>query len=317
MTSTSNTHANLTLLPTLPATLDLSKYTLPQEALDRLRPMSEYSSGVIDRFEHPSKFMGKSFPWSKLSGLFGVRPHEVTVYSGYNGSGKSLILNQIMLHAAKQGERCVIVSPEMAADVTSFRMTKQALAGCGYNVGRARQFIQWTYNKIWIYDHLGKVDWRRVLALARYCAAELKITQIALDSLMKFGINSDDYNTQKQFLDELTVVCRDTGLHIHLVAHARKAASEDVRSAKMDIKGASEITDLADNVWTVWRNKPKEDEAGKESPDPAKLAAPDALFQCTKQRHGDGWEGKIGLDYDPASMSFVEPGTTPKPWNEI
>ncbi|MOA37333.1 hypothetical protein D3C78_1589130 [compost metagenome] len=47
-----------------------------------------------------------------------------------------------------------------------------------------------------------------------------------------------------------------------MVAHPRKADSDGAAPGKVDVKGAGEITDLADNVFAVVRNpNPKPDEA--------------------------------------------------------
>jgi twinkle protein len=47
---------------------------------------------------------------------------------------------------------------------------------------------------------------------------------------------------------------------VHLVMHSRKKEDEFAPPGKFDAKGTGTITDLADNVMTVWRNKKKEAE---------------------------------------------------------
>ncbi|MEX5606384.1 bifunctional DNA primase/helicase, partial [Pseudomonas syringae] len=69
----------------------------------------------------------------------------------------------------------------------------------------------------------GTVKAKMMLAVIRYCAEKLKVNHFVIDSLMKCGIGEDDYNGQKAFLDSLTSIARDTGIHLHLVAHSRKA----------------------------------------------------------------------------------------------
>lgn len=61
----------------------------------------------------------------------------------------------------------------------------------------------------------------------------------------------------------------------------------------MDIKGSGSITDLADNVFAVWRNK---DKAPNE---------PGAVLQCDKQRNGE-WKGKVPLWFDLSSFHYLE-----------
>ena len=75
----------------------------------------------------------------------------------------------------------------------------------------------------------------------------------------------------------------------------------------MDVKGTGALTDMVDNVFMVWRNKPKEEAVQKSTiGTPGKFAgAPDCILNCVKQRHGD-WEGKTGLFFDRPSLQYVE-----------
>ena len=137
--------------------------------------------------------------------------------------------------------------------------------------------------------------------MVRYCAKEKGITHFVIDSLMKCVSGEDDYNGQKEFVDELTSIARDNGMHIHLVHHVKKPADENHKPGKYDFKGTGAITDQVDNVIAVWRNKAKEKnrEAGKLVSD----QEPDALLICDKQRNGE-WEGRIGLFFDRESQQF-------------
>ena len=80
--------------------------------------------------------------------------------------------------------------------------------------------------------------------------------------------------------------------------HSRKLADEFSPPGKFDAKGTGTITDLADNVVTVWRNKKKEYFPEKHADDP------DALLICDKQRNGE-WEGKVRLWFDKDSMQYM------------
>ena len=141
-----------------------------------------------------------------------------------------------------------------------------------------------------------------MLAVLRYCAEQIKADHFVIDSLMKCGIAEDDYTGQKHFIDQLCAIGRDSGMHIHLVAHSRKAKDEYSPPGKMDVKGTGSITDQVDNVITVWRNKAKEKslQEGKTVKD----GEPDALLICDKQRNGE-WEGQIKLWFDRNSMQYL------------
>jgi twinkle protein len=214
-----------------------------------------------------------------------------------------------MLSAMAQGERVLIASMEMKPVSTVERMAKQAWGFERLTVDEARGFSQWTDDRLWIYDHLGSVHWEKLLGVFRYCCAELKMTHIVIDSLMRCGIADDDYKGQKQFMDALCTLKMDYPVHIHLVLHSRKLSDESQIPGKFDVKGSGTLTDLADNVVSVWRNKAKE--AALQSPshmrsakDAAAIDGPDCLLCIDKQRHFE-WEGKVALWYIPGCMQYV------------
>ena len=131
------------------------------------------------------------------------------------------------------------------------------------------------------------------------------------------GFGEDDYNGQKAFVDEISDFSLTHNVHIHLVAHARKGEREDAPPDKLDVKGTSGITDLVDNVFMIWRNKPKEQKLAKEQSYNKRAiieaSEPCSIVTCCKQRHGD-WEGAILLWFDRASLQYLEePEFTPKP----
>lgn len=291
--------------------IDFDRYLDQHPERANLIPAFAYSEILIDWFHGDRREVGVSLPWSKTHGKISLRPGEVSIWAGANGHGKSLLLNQIILQCMKLGDACVIASMEMRPDITMRRMVRQAAGVPEPSEGFIRLFCNWTENKLWIYTQQGTVKSERMLSVLRYCAEGLAsngekvpIKHFVIDSLMKCGINTDDYNRQKSFVDELCAHARDSGTHIHLVAHTRKGESERKISDKFDIKGASEITDQVDNVFTVWRNKHKEDAAQDPHPDKETMLQPDVLLICSKQRHGE-YEGKIGLWYHKGSQQFV------------
>jgi hypothetical protein len=106
----------------------------------------------------------------------------------------------------------------------------------------------------------------------------------------------DDYNAQKDFVNELCAFAQAHQVHIHLVHHVRKGESEMSAPGKLDIKGAGAITDMVDNVFIVWRNKKAEREGKGE---------PTCIVACVKQRNGE-YEGKFGFWFDLESQQYFE-----------
>ena len=108
-----------------------------------------------------------------------------------------------------------------------------------------------------------------------------------------------------------------------LVTHSRKSENEEKPTGKMDVKGTGSITDLVDNVFIIWRNKIRE-RAAQAAENHETLtqkeqeysSMPGALLILDKQRNGEGWEGKIGLDFDFSSNQYL--GTNKKhPYNYV
>jgi twinkle protein len=85
--------------------------------------------------------------------------------------------------------------------------------------------------------------------------------------------------------------------------HIKKGKTENDVPGKFDIKGSGAITDLADNVFIVWRNKAKE--AAIRAGDDYSPDDPDALLILDKQRHGET-EGRYRLFFDRSSLQYLE-----------
>ena len=302
--------------------IDFAAYEQETDAQQKVKPAGLWIQELMDRIKSPIKPVQAVMPWRKTHSMVQFRPGEVTVWGGANGNGKSLVTGQVGLSLCAQGEKVCIASFEMKPAKTLERMGRQfsgfnpndpAFAGSDAATQELldvyRQFKEWTDGRLWLYDQQGTVTTRQVCAVVRYCAKERGITHFFVDSLMKCVSGEDDYNGQKQFVDELTSIARDNGIHVHLVHHIRKPSDESHKPTKYDYKGSGAITDQVDNVISVWRNKAKEKKRDEDKQVDEK--EPDALLICDKQRNGE-WEGSIGLWFDRASMQYVGgPGDEP------
>lgn len=294
----------------IPDTVDWEQYVKGEDdGRADVRPASEWAEDVIEYFHgHEEKIVGHPTPWAKVDNRLMFRPGEVTLWPGINGHGKSGVANFVMLNAIVIGARACIASFEMKPEVTMRNLNRQAVGAYVPTVEAINAFHRWTDDRLWIYAHQGQLTPSRMLAVARYCRKELGIDHIVIDSLMKCGLAPDDYAGQKNFVDALCVLARDTGIHIHLVHHMRKGEREFDTPDKFSVKGAGEITDLVDNVLIVFRNKRKESQLETEK-DPEKLKElmqiPDTTLICAKQRHFS-WEGRISLWFDKDSQQLLE-----------
>lgn len=262
-----------------------------------IKPASDFLEKVVEFFYSEQGFIGDMLPWEKTHEDFRFREGEVTLWSGINGHGKSLVLGQIFLELMRQQRKCCIASFEMHPYKTLARMIRQALGSNKPSLDFIDEFIEWSIDRLWLYDQQGTVKSDRVISVIYYAAEHFGVKHFLIDSLMKCNVSSTDWDAQKIFVDKICTVARDTGCHVHLIAHSRKGEDEFSPPGKFDVSGHADITNLVDNVMTIWRDKRKEQNEVKDG-------SPDALIICDKQRNGE-WEGKVGLWFNPASFRYL------------
>jgi twinkle protein len=286
----------------LPDEIDFDKYLKDSDAAENVRPASDYLDSVMHVLS-PAHDQPKS-PKLPFNGAWvEFAKGEVTLWGGFNGSGKSMLQGQVMTEFAKQGQKICIASFEMKPEKTIARIARQEFGSEKPSRTQVQTFLAQTDKRIWLYDQQGTVRGERMIAVIKHCAEKLGIQHIAIDSLMKCVRGTDDYNAQKDFVDSLTACARDYGVHIHLVAHLKKGEGDERMPTRMDISGTMAITDLVDNVLLVWRNKKKErdQDAGKV----VNESDPDSVLICDKQRNGE-WEGRVKLWFDKGSLKFTD-----------
>jgi twinkle protein len=244
-------------------------------------------------------------PWQKTHGKLHFRPGELSIWTGINGHGKSQALGHAMVDLMAQGAKVCIASMEIKPVRLLYRLSRQVSCMRQPSLEYLRVVNGWFGDKLWLFDVVGTAKTERILDVFAFARKKYGIQHFVIDSLMKCGIAEDDYKAQKAFIETLCDFKNAMDCHVHLVAHSRKGESEKAQIGKMDVKGTGAITDLADNVFSVWRNKSKEEESNKEHPDEKKMLEPDAVVICDKQRNGE-WEGKIALWFDGESFQYLE-----------
>lgn len=287
--------------------IDFGAYERQTECRVKVRPASVFADELDAEFA-PNGYGSRAVMAStKLRHAIEFRPGEVTVWAGYNGHRKSTVMGQVALDLCSADERCLVVSLEMPPRKSLARMCRQATATDLPNAERRREFMRWTDGRLWLFDHIGRLSPAKCMAVARYFADELDGQHVFIDSFMKVCESEESMDEQKQMVGDLCDLAKETGLHLHLVAHCRKpnGGSEDRPPSKYDVKGSGAITDQPHNVCMVWENKAKRAESDKAEPDPKVMAGPDAMIVVEKQRNGSV-EGKFGFHIDPRSMRFVD-----------
>jgi len=250
---------------------------------------------------------GLRLPWPKTHGKVLVRPAKLAVWAGWTHHGKTQMVKQAMLGAVQQSERVLIASmEEEVVDV----YCDLAMMACGEAQPGPRaldQFNAFVTGKLWLFDQQGQIDPARMLAVVRYAAAELKIGQVVIDSLMLLAVNRDDYEAQAKFIGQLKATAKESGATVHLVAHMRKRDGkhgDEAPGTVHDIAGGHEIASVADYVFLPWRNRHQI--AGR----------PACELKVEKQRGSVNWLGTVNLNFHAMSRQFVEDVHPMRFWDE-
>lgn len=289
--------------------IDFSEYEDETDPQQKVRSVSAFEQEVLAELTPDAANTPKhpKMPFADFWLYFA--PGEVTLWAGFNGSGKSMVQGQVLSTFAQDGIKCCIASFEMKPGKTISRMIRQNTGQRWPKPDQVQHFIRRTDKTMFVYDQQGDVHPNKLRAVIRYCADKLGIQHFAVDSLMKCVNGTDDYNGQKNFVNMLTILARDLNIHIHLVAHLKKGEGDERQPTRMDISGSGAIADLVDNVVLVWRNKRKERDrdSGKEV-DPGTA---DTLLICDKSRNGE-WEGRTKLWFSPECQKFTDFNQAPR-----
>jgi twinkle protein len=296
----------------------------------QLRNAGDYEDAVIREFERMhTGDVGLRLPWpDRVGDRLILRDGEVSVWAGINGHGKSQVVGQILLHALDAVKACA-ASLEFRPEKFLRRLHCQAAGVRNVERAHSRAISGYLRERLWVLDITGTAKGDGLLEVFRYASRRYGIKLFVIDNLAKCGFDEDDHAGSKNFIDRLTDFAKEMNVHLMLVHHTRKTEhGEDRPPSKMDIKGSGGITDMADTVVTVWRNKPKE-RAMREAngnPLPADiLNQPDCKLTCFKQRNGDD-EPAVSLWFEPWSYQYLERsaghahvyvGARPEPAQEV
>jgi len=280
---------------------------------DEMKSANEFIDSLLNlmypeegKDEFPFLALDQQFPW------FQFRPGQLTVWSGYNGHGKSLLLSQVQLGLMAQGERFIVFSGEMQPEYLLERTVKQATGLDRPTREYIRASLNWLNDKFWIFNQSGSATIKRLLEVFAYANRRYGIRHMVIDSLMMTDVPEDGpgaFTAQKEAIQKLCNFAKKNGCHVHLVAHPRKGKDESTGPGKMDIAGSSKITDGADNVFMVWRAQ--KDQAEPNPSDEAAYAKwvelqgmPDAKLILKKQRTGRTQDFTQLLWFDTDSKQY-------------
>lgn len=281
-----------------------------------LRKASDFAGDVIRLFwPEAEAHVGYRMPYRRVGDRLLFRPAEMTLWSGASGSGKSQILSDCIVDWIAQNSRVCLSSLEMKPHQTLKRMCKQVIGVDRPSEQAIRDALSWMDRGLLLYERVGKSGVDGLMEIFAYARAKYGCDQFVIDSLMRLGIASDDYDGQEQAVFRLVDWAIANSVHVHLVAHSRKANNErkHAPAETEDIKGPMELGANAFNILTIWRYRELEETIKKLENQPeseernARLeeerAKPGVILNVAKQRNGD-FEGKVGLFFDQETYRY-------------
>lgn len=301
--------------------IDFAAYERDTECKAKVRRASAFSDELDTEFLPRTGSRRSSMFSTKLRDVIEFRPGEVTCWAGFNGHRKSMFTGQLALDLCVQRERTLIVSLEMKPRKTLARMCRQAAARAVPTIDERRHFMRWTDDKLWLFDHEGRLLPDRAIAVCRYFGKELQGRHVVIDSLMKVVQSEESMDEQKRMVGDLCDIAKETDLHIHLVAHCKKPPGEGENKppTKYDIRGSAAISDQCSNVILVWQDKAKRAKltsahAGGQPVETELVNRWDHILAIDKQRNGEV-EGKFGLYFDDESLRFMDSQDEAQPYD--
>jgi twinkle protein len=247
----------------------------------------------------------------------GYMEGQVSVWTGNSGSGKSTLLGQELLMAVNQGFRVCAFSGELPAAVFRYWTDLQA-AGPGFVQAREDEVRKilgnqdtlvhharpdvvpkiraWYRNRFFLHDALGATSEEKLLEVFTYAAMRYDCKVFLVDNLMTTafaGSERDIYHKQSQFVGRMVDFSHRHECHVHVVAHPRKTEG---KLSRLDISGSGDITNRADNVFSLHRTPPEESRPG----DPA------ATLTVLKNRFYGRQDAEVWLDFQPSCHRFVQ-----------
>jgi twinkle protein len=241
-------------------------YALFREARDmdpdELRRPSDFRQEIWEEFYPVDGVIpGEETPFTLP---FRFRAGEVTVWQGYSGDGKSVMLNQFINGFATQGKKSCIASFEMKPKKTFKNMMRQATGFAHPSEETFNAALEWMDQWFFVFNRVGGATIAETIALFEYVAKKYGVHHFVIDSLMRLeDVNEEQAETTKSLMNWLQAFAKKFDVHVHLVCHSRKPdakhPAEKYPPLKHSVSGSKAITDNADNVVCVWRNREKSD----------------------------------------------------------
>ncbi|PIW94065.1 MAG: hypothetical protein COZ86_03030, partial [Candidatus Moranbacteria bacterium CG_4_8_14_3_um_filter_41_13] len=131
--------------------IDLTAF-MEDEQKHRVRNAWEYRDRLRDLILGSGE-VGQSMPWDAFGGKMEFRKSEMTLWAGFKGHGKSVIISQVLEHLMDKCEQKVfIISPEFPAHRVLYRLMVQSIGQRYPDANLLDMWLEAVKDQLWIYD---------------------------------------------------------------------------------------------------------------------------------------------------------------------
>lgn len=233
---------------------------------------------------------------------FWFRPGELTIWAGFSHAGKSTMTTYFVSQLLCARIGTFIGSFEIRVE-TQLRKLFSTFVGKHIDEPSAREFVRNVSTSIVYADVVGSISRDSLMEMLWFSQRRYGTQHFFIDSLMRVQDLEEDYPAQGEFCNRLQDFAKDTGSHVHLVAHLGKPNANQSRPTMHNVKGSSLLVNNADNVLLVMRNPEKEraKASGKHGPEVDEMHDTEIIVE--KQRE-TGWTGCFKLNFDPKKLRY-------------